>query len=71
MTSPVQESFENFENVKFDDFESKDVILDDSKDPNKNFYNNIKAINTQHYFPFKASILKASDKCRKLFNDSY
>ena len=53
MTPPVQESFENFENVKFDDFESKDVILDDSKDPNKNLYNNIKAINTQHYFPSK------------------
>ena len=56
MTSPVQESFENFENVKFDDFESKDVILDDSKDPNKNFYNNIKAINTQYYFPSKLQI---------------
>ena len=35
MTSPVQESFENFENLKFDTFESKDVLLGDSNDPDK------------------------------------
>ena len=39
MNSPVQESFENFENLKFDPFESKNVLLDDSNDPEKNFYN--------------------------------
>ena len=51
MTSPVQESLENFENLKLDAFESKDVFLDDSNDPNKNFCNNIQAIDTQYYFP--------------------
>ena len=35
MNSPVQEPFENFENVKFDAFEPKDFLLDDSSDPNK------------------------------------
>ena len=33
----VQESFENFENLKFDSFESKDVLLDGSNDPVKTF----------------------------------
>ena len=51
MNSPVQEPFENFENVKFDTFEPKDFLLDDSNDPNKNFYNNIKTNDTQYYFP--------------------
>ena len=51
MTSTVEEPFENFENLKFEAFESKDVLLDDSNDPNKNVYNNIKAIETQYYFP--------------------
>ena len=37
MTSPVQESFENFETLKFNPFELKDVLLDDSNDPDKNF----------------------------------
>ena len=46
MTSPVQESFGNFENLKFDPFESQDVLLDDSNDPDKNFYNNIQAADT-------------------------
>ena len=41
MTSLVQESFENFENLKFDPFESKDILVDDSNNPDKNFYNNI------------------------------
>ena len=40
MTSPTQESFENFENLKLDPFELKDVLLDDSNDPDNNFYNN-------------------------------
>ena len=53
MTSPVQESFENFENLKFDPFESKDILLDDSNDPDKNFYNNIQAVDTQYYFPLE------------------
>ena len=47
----VQESFENFENLKFDPLESKDVLLDDSNDPDKNFYNNIQAIDMQYYLP--------------------
>ena len=51
MNSPVQEPFENFENVKFDTFEPKDFLLDDSNDPNKNFYNNIKTNDTEYYFP--------------------
>ena len=51
ITSPIQESFENFENLKFDPFESKDVLLDDPNDPDKNFYNNIQAVDTQYYFP--------------------
>ena len=51
MTSPVQESFENFENLKFDPFESKDVLLENSNDPDKNFYNNIQAVYTQYYLP--------------------
>ena len=51
MTSPVQETFENFEHLKFDSFESKDVLLDDSNDPDKNFYNNIQAVDTQYYMP--------------------
>ena len=51
MTSPVQESFENFENLQFDPSEPKDVLLDDSSDPSKNFYNNIRAVDAQYYFP--------------------
>ena len=51
MTSSVQESFEDFENLKFDPFKSKDVLLDDSNDPDKNFYHNIQAIDTQYYLP--------------------
>ena len=62
MTSPVQESFENFENWKFDPFESKDVLLDDSNDPDKNFYNDIQAIGTQYYLPSK--LLSLSEKLR-------
>ena len=50
MTSPVQESFESFENLKFDPVESKDILLDDSNDPDKNFYNNIKAVISHQSF---------------------
>ena len=50
MISPVQKFFENFENLKFDPFESKDVALDDFNDPDKNFHNNIHAIDIQCYF---------------------
>ena len=46
MTSPVQESFENFQNLKFDPFESKEVLLDDSNDPDKNVYNNMQVVDT-------------------------
>ena len=60
LTSTVQESFENFENLKFNAFESKDVLLNDSNDPNKNFYNNIKAIDTQYYLP--SELLPLSEK---------
>ena len=62
MTSPVQESFENFENLKFDPFESKDVLLDDSSDPHKNIFNNIQAVNTQYYL--LSELLSLSGKAR-------
>ena len=51
MTSPVQKSLENFENFKFDPFDSKDTPLENSNDPEKKVYNNIKAVDTQYYFP--------------------
>ena len=48
MTSPVQESFENFENLKFYTFESKDVLLDVRTTLVKRpFCNNIKTIDTK------------------------
>ena len=37
MSSSVQKSFENFEDLKFEPFESKSVILHDSSDPDKNY----------------------------------
>ena len=46
MTSSVQEFFENFENLKFDSFETKDVLLNDSNDTDKNFHNNIQDVGT-------------------------
>ena len=58
MTSPVLESFKNFENLKFDPFDSKDVLLDDSNVSDKNFYNNIKTVDTQYYFPSDLKKLK-------------
>ena len=60
MTSPVQESFENFKNFKFNPFKSKDILLNDSNDHDKNFYNNIKTIDTQYYFP--SELLSLSEK---------
>lgn len=51
MASPVQDSLEHFENLKFNPFESKDVLLDDSNDSDKNFSNNIQVVDTQYYFP--------------------
>ena len=51
MTSPVQKSFGDFENFKFDPFDSKEVLLENSNDPDKKFYNNIKAVDMQYYFP--------------------
>ena len=62
MTSLVQESFENFENLKFDPFELKDVLLDDSNNSDKNFYNNIQASDTQNYLP--PELLSLSGKFR-------
>ena len=60
MTSPVRESFENFENLKFDPFESKNSLLDDSNDSYKNFYNNIQAVDRQYYLP--SELLFLSEK---------
>ena len=60
MTSSVHETFENFENLKFDPFDSNDVLFDDSNDPNKNFHYNIKTIDTQYYFP--SELLSSSEK---------
>ena len=51
MTSPFQESFDNFENLKFDSSELKEVLLDDRNDLDKNFYNDIQTVVTQYYFP--------------------
>ena len=62
MTSPVQGSCENFENSKFDPFESSDVLLDDLNDHDKNFYNNIPAVDTQYYLP--SELLSLSEKLR-------
>ena len=67
MTSTVEEPFENFENLKFEAFESKDVLLDDSNDPNKNVYNNIKATETQYYFPSELLSELFSDQDLKSF----
>ena len=46
MTSPFQEFFENFGNLKFYPFESRDFLLDNSNGHGKNFYNNIQAFHT-------------------------
>ena len=56
MTSVVQEPFEIFENLKFDPFESKDVLLNDSNDPDKD----IQAADTQYYFP--SELLSLSER---------
>ena len=56
MTSPIQESFENFENLKFDTFELKD----DTNDPAKKFHNVSQAVDTQYYFP--SELLSLSEK---------
>ena len=60
MTSTVQKSFESFENLKFDPSESKDVLLDDSKDPDKNFCNKIQAVDTQYCL--RSELLSLSEK---------
>ena len=62
MISPLQESVENFENLKFDPFESKDVLLDDSSDHDKNIFDNIQAVNTQYYL--LSELLSLSGKAR-------
>ena len=62
MTSPVQESFDNFENLKFDPFESKNVLLNDSNDPDKNFYNNIQAIDMQYCLPSLSEKLRINSE---------
>ena len=46
--------------MKFNPFESKNVLLDDSNDPDKNFYNYIEAIDMQYYFP--SELLYLSEK---------
>ena len=51
MASPVQDSLEHFENLKFNPFEWKDFLLDDSK-TGKSFYYNIQAIGTSHAILF-------------------
>ena len=60
MTSPFQESFDNFENLKFDSSELKEVLLDDWNDLDKNFYNDIQTVVTQYYFPWE--LLSLSEK---------
>ena len=71
MNSPVQKSFENFENLKFDPFELKDLFLDDSNDHDKNFNNNIQTVATQYYFA--SELLSLSEKLHinsEYFSDS-
>ena len=51
MTSPIQESFESFSNLKFDPFKSKNVFSEDSNDPDKIFYYNIHVVDMQYNFP--------------------
>ena len=64
MTSPIQESFENFENLKFDTFELKD----DTNDPAKKFHNVSQAVDTQYYFP--SELLSLSEKLHiKVFGE--
>ena len=50
MTFSVEEFFGNFQSLKFDLFKSKDVLLDDSNNPDKNFYNNTWVVDMQYYF---------------------
>ena len=52
MTSSDQKSLKNIENVKFGPLELKVVLLTDSNDPAKKFYN-IQAV----LFPIGASII--------------
>lgn len=53
MICPVQGFFENFENLIFSPFKSKEALLDDSNDPDKIYYNNIQAVDTQYCFPLE------------------
>ena len=50
MTSPIQESFESFSNLKFDPFKSN-VFSEDSNDSDKIFYDNIHVVDMQYNFP--------------------
>ena len=50
MTSPIQESFESFSNLKFDPFKSN-VFSEDSNDSDKIFYDNILVVDMQYNFP--------------------
>ena len=68
MTSPAQGSFENFENLKFDAFESKDVSLDDSNTLTKTFIITLKPltrniISHQSFYPY----LKSFTEIQKIF----
>ena len=68
MISRGQESLENLENLKFDLFESKDILLDDLYKPDKKFYINIRAAGTQYYFPSKLfSLSEKLQNIRKIF----
>ena len=60
MISVVQKSFENFENLKFHPFSNQRTFLHNSHNPDKNFYNNIQAVNTQCNFP--PELLSLSEK---------
>ena len=69
MTSPAQKCFEDFEKLKFSPFESKDVLLDDSNEPDKDFCNNFRAVDMHYYF--QSEFLSLSDKlCINLENVS-
>lgn len=60
MTSPGKEYFEDIENFKFDPFELKNILFLDSNSSDKYFYNNIRVVDTQNYFP--SVLLSLSEK---------
>ena len=55
MNPLTQEPFKSFENLKFDPFDSNEILLNNSNDPDKNFYNEIQSLDTPYFFPEELS----------------